>query len=790
MGTLPDDICRRRILAKRQKLIRRGNNSRRILGPTFSPGIVAGEGIPYEHSPTTILRRQVTGESHPQRQVVGESLDLSLGKALNVVVSSYYDVSKYIHEPASDTTTSNHPPLIPEELKVDKIVLSWIFSALSDKLQQRLVVARLKSAKEAWDLIADIVKDYKRSRTSSLKAELRSITLDDLSMDAYFGKIESLMTILASLDSLVNDKDVVHYALEEMRLKCKALALPVDSSSPMVLMAKSGNTRRSSPTTQVKSWRPCFNFAKGACQFGDSCRYVHDANVRVGGTNNGSNRGHGTNDNTTNELLQKLVQDLGAMNTNVTVPNPNNSRTPAVAFHTGPPGFTNPTGSQAHPPGFLAAHVAQPTTTYPPPTGLYSTQQAQVLQPNTIVLHTLQQAQSLPQPAGTTCHPNVGPTALSDQPTTIPHAFNIETLQDPNSDTWNMDTCASSHLNASSTYLSNGFNTCLYSSVSVGDGHTPSPIRAIDFTTRRVLLRCDNTRGLYPATSPSPIPQAHLDVADFKRIWNLLHGDDIRITKRHQSIERFLNNFSKQPNETNMNDLESDDESVDTPLVSPFPHSDNDSDDGEVLNELIEYANIGMLRREKAINSFNRDDLAFQCMIRFRKFVAYFDSFLPMNIIMRKAYNTIMVEGLESTGKNLVAVVRDVYVFAGSFTYITNFVVLEDIGEFILIDKAEVVMGKPFRKITKLKYDCTKGLMPLNRIYDNYTFHMPRTILRMASMDDGDDVNDKLNLELRYIAKKVVKVYANGLKRGVWKTPQGSGSSGSIRRIQLMDMAH
>ncbi|GKC73959.1 hypothetical protein Tco_1119842, partial [Tanacetum coccineum] len=37
---------------------------------------------------------------------------------------------------------------------------------------------------------------------------------------------------------------------------------------------------------------------------------------------------------------------------------------------------------------------------------------------------------------------------------------------------------------------------------------------------------------------------------------------------------------------TNMNDLESDDESVDTPLVSPFPHSDNDSDDGEVLNEL------------------------------------------------------------------------------------------------------------------------------------------------------------------------------------------------------------
>nr|GEY00871.1 hypothetical protein [Tanacetum cinerariifolium] len=112
-----------------------------------------------------------------------------------------------------------------------------------------------------------------------------------------------------------------------------------------------------------------------------------------------------------------------------------------------------------------------------------------------------------------------------------------------------------------------------------------------------------------------------------------------------------------------MNDLESDDESIDTPLVSPFPHSNNDSDDGEVLNELIEYENVGMLRQEKAINSFDGDDLAFHCMIRFRKFVAYFDPFLPMNVITHKAYITIMVEGLENTGKNLVAVVRDVYVF-------------------------------------------------------------------------------------------------------------------------------
>ncbi|GJY67740.1 hypothetical protein Tco_0470722 [Tanacetum coccineum] len=77
------------------------------------------------------------------------------------------------------------------------------------------------------------------------------------------------------------------------------------------------------------------------------------------------------------------------------------------------------------------------------------------------------------------------------------------------------------------------------------------------------------------------------------------------------SIEQFLNNFANQPNETNMNDLKFDDESVDTPLVSPFPRSDNDSDDGEVLNELSEYENVGVLCRERIINSFDGDDLAF-----------------------------------------------------------------------------------------------------------------------------------------------------------------------------------
>ncbi|GKG22661.1 hybrid signal transduction histidine kinase M, partial [Tanacetum coccineum] len=132
-----------------------------------------------------------------------------------------------------------------------------------------------------------------------------------------------LMTILASLDSPVLDEDVAHYALaglppkynqvcgymhyqttfpdlktirsllitEDMHLKSTAPSSLADLSSPMVLMAESGTNRRSSTTPQAKSWRPCFNFARGTCRFGDACRYVHDANEKLGPNPTDNNRG-------------------------------------------------------------------------------------------------------------------------------------------------------------------------------------------------------------------------------------------------------------------------------------------------------------------------------------------------------------------------------------------------------------------------------------------------------------------------------------------------------------------
>ncbi|GJW42941.1 hypothetical protein Tco_0071740 [Tanacetum coccineum] len=125
-----------------------------------------------------------------------------------------YDVATYLRSPTTDLGTSSSTPLTPEETKVDKIVLSWLLFTLFNSLRARLVVAHPKTSKEAWTLISDIVKDNKRSCTNAMKAELRSIKLGDQSIESYFQKIDSIITIRTILDAHVNDEDVVHYAIE------------------------------------------------------------------------------------------------------------------------------------------------------------------------------------------------------------------------------------------------------------------------------------------------------------------------------------------------------------------------------------------------------------------------------------------------------------------------------------------------------------------------------------------------------------------------------------------------
>ncbi|GJZ02684.1 hypothetical protein Tco_0520645 [Tanacetum coccineum] len=202
-----------------------------------------------------------------------------------------------------------------------------------------------------------------------------------------------------------------------------------------------------------------------------------------------------------------------------------------------------------------------------------------------------------------------------------------------------------------------------------------------------------------------------------------------------------------------MDDLESDNESIDTPFISPFLDSDDKLDDEEVLNELDEYGNDVNFYHNKIINSIDGDDLKFPCMIGFRKFVAYF----------------------------------------GISPIVTDFIVLEDIWEFIVSDMSEVLMGRPNRAVTQLEYDCIKGLISLTRIFDTYIFRMPHTIPRLKyfSWNKVPPIlvlsKQDLMSGLRYTHEKNKLMYKNCLNLGPEYQVDGDMKEWLTRRHAILD---
>ena len=63
-----------------------------------------------------------------------------------------------------------------------------------------------------------------------------------------------------------------------------------------------------------------------------------------------------------------------------------------------------------------------------------------------------------------------------------------------------------------------------------------------------------------------------------------------------------------------------------------------------------------------------------------------------MSIISRSEYNKIMVDELGYKGDNIIARAMALHVFVGSFVYLVEFMVMENLGELINSKLTQVVI--------------------------------------------------------------------------------------------------
>ncbi|GJW38880.1 ribonuclease H-like domain-containing protein [Tanacetum coccineum] len=179
------------------------------------------------------------------------------------------------------------------------------------------------TAKDAWTYIEAIFQDNKRPRAMALKAELSNLKLGDLSIDGYFQKIESIVSVLNVL-------------------------------VPLLAMRWCYTSARRGPSLG-KVNNPCWSFAKGSCRFGDACKYLHNG---VHGKSTLLPRTSGSASSVPGvtrsdlDMLQSLLAKFGLNAPNISTPSPPVAYTVSV-----PPGFQSVSAQLSAQPTYVSPQL-------------------------------------------------------------------------------------------------------------------------------------------------------------------------------------------------------------------------------------------------------------------------------------------------------------------------------------------------------------------------------------------------------------------------------------------------
>nr|GEW12869.1 retrotransposon Orf1 [Tanacetum cinerariifolium] len=103
---------------------------------------------------------------------------------------------------------------------------------------------------------------------------------------------------------------------------------------------------------------------------------------------------------------------------------------------------------------------------------------------------------------------------------------------------------------------------------------------------------------------------------------------------------------------------------------------------------------------------------------------AYIDLYSPLNVMTRMLYNWIMRR------------IKGMHVFVGNFTYVIDFMIVEDISSIIDPRLSQVVLGKRFAKISNMTHDPPKGVVRFTNRTDEIAYKMLHKIEQYNSLSD------------------------------------------------------
>nr|GEY09635.1 retrotransposon Orf1 [Tanacetum cinerariifolium] len=118
---------------------------------------------------------------------------------------------------------------------------------------------------------------------------------------------------------------------------------------------------------------------------------------------------------------------------------------------------------------------------------------------------------------------------------------------------------------------------------------------------------------------------------------------------------------------------------------------------------------------------------------------------------------------------------RGMHIFVGNFTYVSDFMIVEDISSIIEPRLSQVVLGRPFLEISNMIHDLSLGIVRFASGTDEIAYKMPNKIEQFNLLLDLEKEHTKSvyfrnekdkRRGVKYVMNKILGFYKEGLELG------------------------